>query len=57
LDIPKEDLEKILTVDVDAYLGEVQKIREYHSQFGSHLPAKLSAELDALESRLKQAKN
>ena len=57
LDLPKEDLEKILTVDVDAYLNEVQKIREYHSQFGSHLPAKLSVELDALENRLKQAKN
>jgi len=57
LDIPKEDLQKILTIDVDAYLSEVEKVREYHSQFGDRLPAKLSAELDALEQRLKQAKN
>jgi len=55
-DLPREDLQKILTVDIDAYLDEVQKVREYHSQFGDRLPPKLSAELDALEARLKQAK-
>ena len=32
-------------------------IRDYYATFGDHMPAKLVAELDALEARLQAAKN
>ncbi len=56
LDLPKENLDKLLAVDVDGWLAEVPLIREHFSQFGSHLPSGMKQEVDQLEQRLKAAK-
>jgi len=52
LDIGKETLHKLLSVDTKLWLGEIKGIREYYSQFGSRLPEKLNACLSDLETRL-----
>jgi phosphoenolpyruvate carboxykinase (GTP) len=55
LALDEEDVAELLTVDVDGWLDEIPLIREYYAQFGAKLPAQLTAQLDALEARLKQA--
>jgi phosphoenolpyruvate carboxykinase (GTP) len=57
LAIDEEDLAELTAVDVDGWLNEIPLIREYYATFGDHMPAKLVAELDALEARLQAAKN
>ncbi|MEE3331265.1 MAG: phosphoenolpyruvate carboxykinase (GTP) [Myxococcota bacterium] len=57
LAIDDEDLAELTAVDVDGWLAEIPAIREYYATFGDHMPAKLVAELDALEARLQAAKN
>jgi phosphoenolpyruvate carboxykinase (GTP) len=52
LDVPPEDLETLMHVDAAAWRAEVEGIREYFAQFGDRLPARLTAQLDALEQRL-----
>ncbi|KAI1320464.1 hypothetical protein EDD11_000849 [Mortierella claussenii] len=47
-------MDKLLRVDVKAYLSEVGKARAYFKQFGDRFPAKLTKELDDLEGRLKE---
>ncbi len=47
-----ETLRGLLTVDPDLWKTEVAGIREFYAKFGDKLPAKLRAELDALEARL-----
>lgn len=54
LDINKEDFKKLFEVDKEAWLNEVAEMREYYKIFGDHLPKELSAELDAIEERLKK---
>lgn len=55
LDISKDDLQALLSVDKEGWLREINDIRENHyPKFGSHLPKELSDELDALEARLKK---
>jgi len=56
LDIDKAALETLTTVDIDGWLSEIPKIREFYAGFGNHMPAELEAELDALEGRLKASK-
>jgi len=53
LDINKDDFKKLFEVDKEAWLNEVAEMREYYKIFGDHLPKELSAELDAIEERLK----
>ena len=48
-----ETLRGLLTVDPDLWKTEVAGIREFYAKFGDKLPAKLRAELDALEARLR----
>jgi phosphoenolpyruvate carboxykinase (GTP) len=55
-DVSKEDLEVLLRVDIDGWLSELPKIREYYDKFGSHAPKEFYAELDALKERLEAAK-
>ncbi len=55
LGIPPANLEKLLSVDVDGWLEETPRIREYFKKFGSRLPRGLSDEVDALEKRLRAA--
>ena len=57
LAIDDDDLADLTAVDVDGWLAEIPAIREYYATFGDHMPAKLVAELDALEARLQAAKN
>jgi len=51
LDISKEKLQKLFTVDRELGLAEVAEMREYLKIFGSHLPKELLDELDATEER------
>lgn len=52
LDIPEQNLEKVLYVNKDLWKNEVQSIREYFGQFNGRLPEEMNAELDALEKKL-----
>jgi phosphoenolpyruvate carboxykinase (GTP) len=56
LNIPAEDLIKLLSVDVDGWLDEVPKIKEHFARFGDDLPQGLRQELKELEQRLLAAK-
>ena len=55
LDIPDEQLEEILAVDVEQWKAEIPPIREFFDEFGDRLPSEISAQLDAREERLNQA--
>ncbi len=55
LALDDEDVAELLEVDRDGWLREIPLIREYYAQFGDRMPERLSAELDALESRLQSA--
>jgi phosphoenolpyruvate carboxykinase (GTP) len=55
LDIPDEQLEEILEVDVEQWKQELPPIREFFDEFGDRLPSEISAQLDALEERLNKA--
>jgi len=55
--VSEETMEKLLSVDVDGWLKEVDDIRTNHyPKFGDHLPKELSAFLDTLEKNLNAAK-
>jgi Phosphoenolpyruvate carboxykinase. len=53
LDVSEEDMNKLLTVDKEAWLAEVASIREHYANYGKKLPKELVAQLDALEARLR----
>ncbi|MEE2664925.1 MAG: phosphoenolpyruvate carboxykinase (GTP) [Myxococcota bacterium] len=55
LSLDEADVAELLDVDVEGWLAEVPLIREYYARFGSKLPAALTAQLDALEERLRAA--
>jgi phosphoenolpyruvate carboxykinase (GTP) len=55
LDIPDDQLEEILAVDVEQWKAEIPPIREFFDEFGDRLPSEISAQLDALEERLNKA--
>ena len=52
LDVPQDDLDTLLSVDVDGWLAAVPQIRQHFEQFGEHIPAELSAALTTLEHQL-----
>ena len=55
--VSEETMEKLLSVDVDGWLKEVNDIRTNHyPKFGTHLPKELAGFLDTLEKNLKEAK-
>jgi phosphoenolpyruvate carboxykinase (GTP) len=56
LDLRPEALETLTSVDIEGWLSEIPKIREFYAGFGDRLPAELGAELDALEERLLAAR-
>jgi phosphoenolpyruvate carboxykinase (GTP) len=56
LDMPAADVKALLSVDIEGWLAEVPLIREHFAQFGKHLPEELNAEVNALEARLRAAK-
>ena len=51
--VDADTVRELLSVDKDLWLQDVVAIREFYAKFGDKLPAKLSEELSALESRLK----
>ena len=53
LDISKETLESILTVNKDQWMKEAEGIEEFYAKFGDKLPKELSDELAALKNNLK----
>ncbi len=53
VDVSPEDMRELLTVHVDEWRAEVPLIREHFAQFADRLPAKLAAEVDDLEARLR----
>ena len=52
LDIPAGDLQELLKVDAAAYKAELPDMDNHFAQFGDKLPARLSAQLQALKKRL-----
>ncbi len=52
LDIDKETLAGLLSVDKDLWLDDCKGIREFYKQVGDRVPAELYEELAALETRL-----
>jgi phosphoenolpyruvate carboxykinase (GTP) len=56
LPLSAADLDNLLQVDIDGWLAEVPRIREYFAKFGDRLPGPLSSEADALERRLRAAR-
>jgi phosphoenolpyruvate carboxykinase (GTP) len=52
LDVPQDDLDTLLSVDVDGWLAAVPQIREHFERFGENIPAELSAALSTLEHQL-----
>ena len=52
LDWPREYVQEILRVDADAWKPEIPDIQKYFAQFGDRLPARLTAQLQALAQRL-----
>jgi phosphoenolpyruvate carboxykinase (GTP) len=56
LDLPPENLRKLLYVDVDGWLAEVESIRQHFAQFDDRLPKGLNDEVEDLEKRLRMLK-
>ena len=52
LDISKETLADLLSVDKELWLEDCKGIREFYAQVGERVPAELYTELEALEARL-----
>ena len=53
LDLTTEQLNELLSVDVDGWLAEIPLIREHFDRFGTHMPEGLTHELDDLDRRLR----
>ena len=53
LDISGEAMKELLEVDTEKWRQEVDWIREYFSELGDKLPQEMTAQVDALEARLK----
>ncbi|MGO9139511.1 MAG: phosphoenolpyruvate carboxykinase (GTP) [Syntrophales bacterium] len=56
LNVSDQDMAELLSVDVNAWLLEVESIKKHYSQFGDRLPQGLRDELNALEQRLSKQK-
>ncbi len=53
LKVTPDDMNDLLTVDVDEWRDEVPKVREHYAQFNQRLPRKLADFVDDLERRLR----
>ena len=54
LDISREALEKVLSVNLDEVRAELDQVREHLAKFGDRLPAEVRAQFEKLEQRLAQ---
>ncbi|KQY97621.1 phosphoenolpyruvate carboxykinase [Microbacterium sp. Root53] len=57
IEVPQEDLDELFSIDPDAWLEDADLTEEFYSLFGDKTPAALRAQLDALRTRLKAAKD
>ncbi|MGI6562739.1 MAG: phosphoenolpyruvate carboxykinase (GTP) [Clostridia bacterium] len=55
LNVSKETMDKLLAVNKEEWLQEVESIKQYYAQFGDKMPKELRDQLEALEQRLKNA--
>jgi phosphoenolpyruvate carboxykinase (GTP) len=55
LDVPANDMDELLRVDIDEWRREVPSIADHYTSLGERVPAALWAELDALRARLGEA--
>ncbi len=55
LELPDEDMEELLRVDVAEWRQEVSSMQEHYRRFGDRLPQQLAGQLAALAERLEQA--
>ena len=51
--VTTDTVRDLLTVDTEAWLADIENIKEFYEQVGSHVPAELKEELEALSARLK----
>jgi len=56
LDVERDDLAELLSVDVEGWLEEIPLIRAHYARFGERMPRALVGELDALEKRLRSSR-
>jgi len=52
LDISEKEMNELLSVDKEAWLAEIESIKENYLIYGEKLPAELTVQLEALEKRL-----
>ena len=52
LDISRDTIRDLLTVDKEAWLADVENIKDFYKLVGDHVPAEMYDELEALETRL-----
>jgi len=52
MDFNDNDLNKLLTVDVEAWNNEIQEVQQYLDSFGSRVPKALYEELEKTKSNL-----
>ena len=52
LDISRDTIRELLTVDKEAWLADVENIKDFYKLVGDHVPAEMYDELEALETRL-----
>ncbi len=52
LDLSKETMEELLSVDKDSWLADIANIREFYALIGDTVPQELQDQLNALEARL-----
>jgi phosphoenolpyruvate carboxykinase (GTP) len=57
LDVPREDLDVLLAVDLDGWLQEIPLIEKYYAEFGDRVPRALRESLAALRRRLEEARS
>jgi len=50
--ITVDTVKELLSIDIELWKKEVEGIKEFYAKVGSHVPAELYAELEALEKRL-----
>ncbi|NBN97335.1 MAG: phosphoenolpyruvate carboxykinase (GTP), partial [Actinobacteria bacterium] len=52
LDVPADDLEQILSVDVAGWTDAIEQIKQHYASFNGHVPSELQASLATLEREL-----
>ena len=52
LEVSDDDMQLLLSVDIDGWRAEIPLIEKHYAQFGPHLPTELRDELEELEKRL-----